>query len=175
MDTTELAAHVVGSGATTKELFERILERIQRYFQRLVRDPQDVEDCLQETVLLLQRSFVEEKYDPSRSFNVWLWLKARSVFGKWCKHRGRRMRSLDPGVAKPGNPQRSLERKLDAKVILDEVLERLGPETQEAFVLYYDAELTKQEVGEVLGLHRKAVAKKIREAHALIETLLEDR
>ncbi len=61
METTELAAHVVGSGATTKELFERILERIQRYFQRLVRDPQDVEDCLQETVLLLQHSFVAEK------------------------------------------------------------------------------------------------------------------
>ncbi len=175
MDTTELAAHVIGSGATTQELFDRILERIQRYFQRLVRDPQDVEDCLQETVLLLQRSLVEEKYDPSRSFNVWLWLKTRSVYGKWCKRRERRMCSLDSSVARLGDPQHTLERKLDAKAILDEVMERLGPETHEAFVLYYDAELTKQEVGEILGIHRKAVAKRIRDAHVLIEKLLEDR
>ncbi len=85
------------------------------------------------------------------------------------------MRSLDSGFAATESAQRTLERKLDAETVLDEVLERLGPETHQAFVLYYDAELTKQEVGEVLTMNRKAVAKRIREAYALIKKLLEDR
>ena len=36
-------------------LFERVMERIHRYFRRTLSDPADAEDCAQETMLLIER------------------------------------------------------------------------------------------------------------------------
>lgn len=179
MDTTQLAAQAVRNitHAANAELFERIVGRIHRYFRRMLRDDQEAEECLQETLVILVRSLREGKYDPERSFNTWLWLKARSVFGQWCRKRQRSLSGSGEGplpeeVPQAGDGQSDAERRLDAESVLGEVSRRLGRETYEAFLLYYEGGLTQTEVAEVLERDAKTVRKRISDAHELITELL---
>lgn len=178
MNTTQLAAEAVRNltHAANAELFERIVERIHRYFRRLLRNDQEAEECLQETLVLLVQSLREGKYDPDRSFNTWLWLKARSVFAQWCRKRERAQRHACEALTEdvPGGEDvlGQSERRLDAESVLDVVAARLGEEAYEAFLLYYEGGLTQSEVAEVVGRDAKTVRKRISDAHALISELL---
>lgn len=168
--TTALAEHALKSGID-QELFERIMRRIYRYFLRMVRDESDAQECLQETLLLLVRSLREEAYDPSYSFNGWMWLKASTVYAQWCRKRQRSERPVPSPAPRP--ELADVDRKLDAEEVLDAILERLGPKTYEAFQLYYREELTQAEVARIMGCGEKAVRQRIREAHALADALLD--
>lgn len=177
MHTTHLAGEAVRTAAASAELFERVLERIQRYFRGVVADAQEAEECLQETLVLLERSLREGTYDPTRSFNTWIWLKARSVFAQSCRRRGRRravpLADGADALPAPGSADaaRQVEERLDAAALLDALRRRLGEETYEAFVLFYEGGLTKGELAEVLGRDPKTVNKRLAEAHALLESL----
>jgi RNA polymerase sigma factor (sigma-70 family) len=157
--TTHLAGEVARATASmaSAELFERIMERIHRYFLKLVQTEDEAQECLQETLVLLERSLREGTYDPSRSFNTWIWVKARSVFAQRCRRLDtRRTTPLDQGgdglTGDDGtDAHRRIEQRLDAAAVLAAVRRRLGEETYEAFVLFYEGGLTKGEVAEVLG------------------------
>ncbi len=178
METSMLAGRVVRSLARMQvespsvrlshgDLVLRILPRLRRYFGRVV-GQQEAEDCLQETLVLIEQSLTKGTYDPSRSFNTWIWLKARTVYAQWCRRCARdRMGPLDV------DPTKSSDRltKLAAKELLDQVAARLGAETHEMFVLYYEGQLTQEEVAEVTGRDPKTVRKRLREAHALLDRL----
>ena len=177
--TTALAGEVIQAGAPAARvahatLFERIVERIHRYFRRMLRDPHEADECLQQTLVLLETSLRQRTYDPTRSFNAWMWLKARTVWAQWCRARERAPGPLPPvdPPARQDEQAQALER-LDAARILEAVRERLGGETYEAFVLYYEGGLTQAEVAQALDRDRKTVRKRIEEAHELIARLLE--
>jgi RNA polymerase sigma factor (sigma-70 family) len=133
-------------------------------------------ECVQRTLVELERSLREGTYDPARSFNAWMWLKARTAWAAWCRERERRPAPLPDEVqlgAAPDSPEVArVERRLDAEAVLAEVRRRLGDEAHEAFVLYYEGELTLAEVAETLGRDRKTVSRRIADAHALIDRLL---
>src|SRR5262245_12602249 len=92
--TTGIAGAAAGAGAAHAALFERVLERVYRYFRKTVWDAGEAEECAQRLLLELARSLKEGRYDPARSFNAWLWMKAHSVFVDWCRERGRRLEPL---------------------------------------------------------------------------------
>lgn len=184
--TTQLAADAMRSGSPAARvahglLFERVLERVHRYFRRMIRDANEAEECLSRTIVLLEESLRTNKYDPGRSFNAWMWLKAHTVYAQWCREREKRPAQLDIEV--PGDrvaARRSSEddgvvareRDLDAAHVLEQVRTRLGPEVYECFVLYYEGGLTQEEVATAVERDRKTVRKRIAEAHALIDELL---
>jgi len=176
--TTHLAGEAMRTGSPASRaahaaLFERVVTRVHRYFQRMCRDPHEADECLQRTLTLLEESLTRRAYDPGRSFNTWLWLKARTVHAQWCRERGRRPAPLPPErAADARDPSAAVDRRLDAAAVLAAVRERLGEESYEAFVLYYEGGLTQAEVGEALGRDRKTVRSRIAEAHALIDRLL---
>jgi len=175
--TTELAGEAMDSGAPASRvahaaLFQRILRRIYAYFRRMTRDEHEADDCLQQTLLLLQESLTRKTYDPDRSFNTWMWLKARTVWAQWCRKRERRPQALPEAVSDPRDDVAAATRRSDAAVILEQVRERLGDEAYEAFVLYYEGGLTQAEVAATLERDRKTVRDRIRSVHALIDELL---
>lgn len=177
--TTQLAGDVIRDGAPAARvahaaLFERVLTRIHRYFARMIRDAHEAEDCLQKTLVLLEQSLVRRDYDPSRSFNTWMWLKARTVFAQYCREHERRPVSLAEPAAAPDrrSPQAQLERQLDAQTVLKHLRDKVDPEAFEAFVLYYEGGLTQAEVAAALDRDRKTVRKRIAEAHAAVDELL---
>lgn len=177
-ETTEIAASAFAGGdasrAVRAALFERVIERIHRYFVKVVWDADAVDDCVQRTLLLLERSFQEGSYDPRRSFNRWMWIKAHSVYVDHCRERGRRMEPLpdeeqvaDSGAAggaarvgrAPGAEQAAIDARLDAEAILARLRESLGAEAFEAFVLFYDEGHTVTDIAAILGRDRKTVRK----------------
>ena len=174
MDTTLLAAECARTLApeASAELFERIFGRIHGYFLRLLGDPHAADDCLQETLILLQRSLREGKYDSSHSFNTWIWLKARSVYGLYCRRAERRPGALPEVLPCPDDEQARVERRLDAETLLKEVARRLGPETYEVFVLYYDSGLTQAEVSAIVGRDPKTIRGRIAQARELLDRLV---
>ena len=155
-------------------LFERILERIHRYFRRMLRDQDAAADCLQKTMTLLEESLSRGTYQPDRSFNTWMWLKARTVFAQYCRAHERRPARLegDRADVDQQDPSEAVAEKLDAVEVLARVREELGEETYECFVLYYESGLTQAEISAALERDRKTVRKRIREAHELIDKLL---
>lgn len=180
--TTQLAADAMESGSPGARLahallFERVLERVHRYFRRMVREPADAEDCLSRTIVLLEESLRARKYDPGRSFNAWMWLKAHTVWAQWCRERERRPAQLEGDEAPAPAARRvdgveARERTLDAAHVLEQVRRRLGAETYECFVLYYEGGLTQEEVAQALERDRKTIRKRLADAHALIDELL---
>lgn len=180
--TTRLAgdalAERTGESARHQILFERVASRIYRYFQKMVRNPEDAEECAQETLLLLERSLRDRRYDAERSFNTWMWIKAHTVWAQWCRRREKRAAevALAPehveGAFDSGQGPAEAEERLDKAVVLEQVRAELGEEAFEAFVLYYQGGLNHAEVGELLGRHRTTIAERIAAAHRVIDRLL---
>jgi RNA polymerase sigma factor (sigma-70 family) len=184
--TTQLAADAMRSGSPAARvahglLFERVLERVHRYFRRVIYDSHEAEECLSRTVVLLEESLRTGKYDPGRSFNAWMWLKAHTVYAQWCRERGKRPGQLEgdegasgPAIGRGGRESGVAlrEKELDAETVLRHVREKLGPEAYECFVLYYEGGLTQEEVSKAMERDRKTVRKRLAEAHELIDELL---
>lgn len=156
-------------------LFERIIERMHRYFARMVRDPAEAEECVQRALVELDRTIHDGRYDPKRSFNAWMWLKARTVWAQWCRQRGKAPCALRDGDGPPDarDALEAVDRRLDAVAVLEEVARRVGEEAREAFLLYYEGGLTLDEVAETIGRDRKTVSKRIAEAHQVIWRMLD--
>jgi RNA polymerase sigma factor (sigma-70 family) len=176
--TTQLAAEVVRSGAPAARvaltaLYERVLERIYRYFRRSLRDPNDADECLQRTVVLLEESLRERTYDPGRSFNAWMWLKARTVYAQWCRERDRSAAGLvDEGaVADDAQPQAHAEAAHDAAVVLARLRDALRPEVYETFVLAYTSGLSQREAAAALDCTDRTVRNRLKEAHEALAKL----
>ena len=176
--TTQLAGEALVESPTSSvrhgELFERIAARIFRYFSKTVWDRDQAEELSQRTLVELERSLRESSYDPARSFNAWMWLKAHTVFAQWCRERERRRDvPLDREPAARGSPTSQIDARLDAEKVLREVQRRLGDETYEILVLVYEGGLTQVEVSEAVGRDRKTVAARLRDARALAAELLD--
>ena len=177
--TTDLARSVIVEGSVEARaehaaLFERIVARIHRYFCRLTPTVSDADDCLQRALLLLEESLCAGKFDPGRSFNAWMWLKARTVFAQWVRERQRQEHLREAGgavvEARPEDPDP--EQGTHTQALLRAVQARLGSETYETFLLYYEGGLTQAEVGEVVGRDRKTVRQRVRAAQDLLRALM---
>ena len=88
--TTHMAANCLLEQDSAKSqamaaLFERVMGRIHRYFHRVIWNRDDAEDCYQQTLERLVESLQRGTYDAERSFNTWLWLKARAVYAQHCR------------------------------------------------------------------------------------------
>ncbi len=177
--TTELAGDAfhepLSERARHAALFERIAERIYGYFRRTVRDATEAEELAQRTLVELERTLRDRSYDPARSFNVWMWLKAHTVYAQWCRERGKRAEELEAEAVPERSPpgEQAVDARLDAEKVLLEVRRRLGDETYEILALCYEGGLTQVEVAEAVGRDRKTVATRLREARALAARLLE--
>jgi RNA polymerase sigma factor (sigma-70 family) len=180
--TTELAGEAYRETRAARErhaeLFERITARIYRYFAKQVWDAHEAEELAQRTLLELERSLRERSYDPARSFNAWMWLKAHTVFAQWCRDRARRRAALEGGptaAATLTNATDAVDARLDAEKVLREIQSRLGEETYEVLVLVYEGGLTQAEVADAIGRDRKTIAARLREARDLAQKLLDPR
>jgi len=165
-----------GSAVSNEELVERISRRLLAYFTRLV-GPAEAEDCLQETLVALQESFLKGRYDRQRSFNAWAWLKARTVYAQWCRTHQRLQRAVAEGAELQGEttqptPATRVDARLDASQLLDKLALAFGEETRELFVLYYEGDLSQDQVAELVGRDPKTVRKRLRAAHRFLEQAL---
>ncbi len=177
--TTHLAARALAERKSQNRhhgrLFERILPRLSNYFYKQVWRSDDVDELVSQTLLLLQRSLREKSYDPTRSFNAWLWIKAHTVFLKYLR-RLRSEKTAVPlfGLADPARPQEQIvDARHDARLLLEKLQAALGPEDYELFLLACDERLNLVEISQILGRARKTLRKRLQASLALARRLME--
>lgn len=181
--TTHMAGAAVGDPSERSlraALFERVLQRIHRYFTRVIWDSVAVDDCVQQTLLLLERSLQEGGYDPRRSFNRWMWLKAHSVYVEHCRTRARAPASLPvdplPDESRSGDPAgdstQSVDSRLDAESVLRRLRADLDDETFAMFALFFGEGHNVSEVAAITGRDRKTVRKRLDSAKRAALALL---
>ncbi len=176
--TTHLAGGAVGNPAERSlraALFERILFRIHRYFTRVVWDADAAEDCVQQTLLKLERSLQEGTYDPRRSFNRWMWLKAHTVFIEHCRAHAKKPLALpdEAVLGEDGLAEVQVDSKLDAEAVLTHLRANLESEDFEMFVLFFGERCTVTEISTITGRDRKTVRKRLDLAKRAATRLLE--
>ena len=147
-------------------LYNRHVNRVHRICYRIVLDPSQVQDCVQEVWLKVFRKLGRFRYD--RSFAAWLNSVAANAaidhYRKWIRH-GSRIKDYEihtRAVAKDENPA---DRQLDDALVqrrISEALKTISVNQRTAFVLRYYEEMPITEIAQILGCTEGAVRTHIR-------------
>jgi len=163
-------------------LIARYQNRLYRYLLRLVREPAEAEDLFQQCWLRVAEKI--HSYDPSRSFDSWLFTVARNLA---LDHLRRvHPQSLDEPALR-GSDSESFADRLPSREILplDRILEseRSGklaaalsdlPATyREVVSLRFEEEMKLEEIAEVLGAPLSTVKTRLRRSLAQLRSTLE--
>ncbi len=149
-------------------LYKRHVDRVHRICYRIVLDPSQVQDCVQEVWLKVFRKL--GRFHCDRPFAAWLNTvtanTAIDYYRKWIRHRNRNRiinGGIHPGTAatneNPGN------RQLDGALIQErirEALETISVNQRTAFVLRYYEEMSIADIAQALGCSEGAVRTHIR-------------
>jgi RNA polymerase sigma-70 factor, ECF subfamily len=164
-----------GDQAALAELIRRHQGRLYQVAYRLLRDPLETEDALQEVFLKVVEH--AHRFTPQGSVRAWL----HRITANHCLNLLRRrhpQESLDqddaPALAAPGaTPLEALEER-DLSRRLEQLLEALPENQRRALVLKRFAGLSYQEIGEEMGLSPQAVDGLLKRARQFLKKALQD-
>jgi len=173
-ETFSLEALRAGDRAEFARLVETYYELVYRLALKMLNDPQDAEDVLQETFFKALRGI--QKFDGRSSLSTWLYRIATNEALMALRRRRPDIVSTDEPLENEEGEQEPLqivdwcclpERDLmsaEAKRYLDEAIARLSPNLRAVFVLRDIQGLSTQETGEVLNLSETAVKTRLSRA-----------
>jgi RNA polymerase sigma-70 factor (ECF subfamily) len=164
-----------GDPAALAELIRRHQGRLYQVAYRLLRDPLEAEDALQEVFLKVVEH--AHRFEPQASVRAWL----HRITVNHCLNLLRRrhpQESLDqedgPALAAAGaTPLEALEER-DLSRRLEQLLEALPENQRRALVLKRFAGLSYQEIGEEMGLSSQAVDGLLKRARQFLKKALQD-
>jgi len=140
-------------------LYNRYVDRVHRICYRIVLDPSQVQDCVQEVWLKVFRNI--DRFQCSKSFAAWLNSVSANTaidyYRKWIKRSSRIDSDEIRTVVTDENPG---ERKLDGALTqqrICEALEKISVNQRTAFILRYYEEMSINEIAETLGCTDGAV------------------
>jgi len=169
-----LEALKAGDRAEFARLVEAYSELIYRLAIKMMNDPQDAEDVLQETFVKALRGI--QKFDGRSSLSTWLYRIATNEALMALRRQKPNLISTDePLEAEEGGqepiqivdwcclPEEELM-SAEAQRYLDEAIDRLTPNLRAVFVLRDIEGLSTQETGEILNLSETAVKTRLSRA-----------
>jgi RNA polymerase sigma-70 factor (ECF subfamily) len=164
-----------GETAALAELIRRHQARLYQLTYRLLKDPLEAEDALQEVFLKAHEHAA--RFEPKGSVSAWL----HRIAANHCFNRLRQRRpqeSLDeedaPALAAPGaTPLEALEEsQLAAR--LEELLALLPENQRRALILKRFGDLSYQEIADLMGLSIPAVDGLLKRARQFLKKALKD-
>ena len=163
-----------GDRAEFARLVDRYYEMIYRLAIKMVNNPQDAEDILQETFIKAYRHL--EKFDGRSSLSTWLYRIATNEALMFLRRQKPDMISVDEtldtgeGDIEPiqvvdwsSLPEDELM-STEAQVYLDKAVEKLSPSLRVVFVLRDIQNLSTRETAEVLNISETAVKTRLSRA-----------
>ena len=145
-------------------LYNRHVDRVHRICYRIVLDPSQVQDCVQEVWLKVFRNI--DRFQCSKSFAAWLNSVSANTaidyYRKWIKRNNRIDSDQIRAMVTDENPG---ERKLDGALIQQRIYETLGKisvNQRTAFILRYYEDMPVAEIAQTLGCTKGAVRTHIR-------------
>lgn len=163
-----------GDRAEFARLVDKYHEMIYRLAIKMVNNPQDAEDILQETFIKAYRHL--EKFDGRSSLSTWLYRIATNEALMFLRRQKPDMISVDEtldtgeGEVEPlkivdwsSLPEDELM-SAEAQVYLDKAVEKLSPSLRVVFVLRDIQSLSTRETAEVLNISETAVKTRLSRA-----------
>ena len=145
-------------------LYDRHIDRVHRICYRIVLDPSQVQDCVQEVWLKVFRNI--DRFQCSKSFAAWLNSVSANTaidyYRKWIKRNNRIDSDEIRAVVTDENPG---ERKIDGALTqqrICEALEKISVNQRTAFVLRYYEDMSVAEIAKILCCTKGAVRTHIR-------------
>ena len=164
-----------GDQAALAELIRRHQGRLYQVAYRLLQDPLEAEDALQEVFLKVYEH--AHRFEPQATVSAWL----HRITANHCLNLLRRRRpqeSLDqeggPNPPDPGASPLEILEEHDLNRQLEELLNSLPENQRRALVLKRFAGLSYQEIGAELGLSPQAVDGLLKRARQFLKKALQD-
>jgi RNA polymerase sigma-70 factor, ECF subfamily len=147
------------------ELIDRYEAKLTRYIKKFTQNTEDVSDIIQ--VVFIKAYVNLQSFDPTRSFNSWIYRIAHNESVTYLKKRGgERVSFIDFDTffphpfAKETSDEKALSR--EDKEALDKSLDQISLKYREVLVLYYYEELSYQEIADVLHIPIATVGVRIK-------------
>ncbi len=147
-------------------LYHRHIDRVHRICHRIVLDPSQTLDCVQEVWLKVFRSL--GRWQGRSSFAVWLnSVAANTAIDHYrrSKRRGNHVDMDDPEVESLAADEHTGEQQLDDRLVrqrIQEALEQISMSQRTAFVLRYYEDMPLSEIARILGCREGTVRTHIR-------------
>ncbi len=163
-----------------EELIENYADMVYRIAYRILQDPHDAEDAMQETFLTVYRRI--NSFRGESKFSTWLYRLATNVALDMIRARQRKQGrdvvwddSEEEGAPLPDTftplPEELLLRQ-EAIDLLEEAIAHLSPKLRTALVLYELEGLPMREVAEILGISESAAKVRVHRARAQLQKYL---
>ncbi|MFZ2303379.1 MAG: RNA polymerase sigma factor [Minisyncoccia bacterium] len=184
MDTRDnelILGYIEGDTEALTEIVARNIGLVYRYALRMTKDIEQAEDITQETFVKLWRNI--HKFDTEKNFRTWIlgiahntaidFLRKRkiSVFSDFDTKDERNAITDTLADIAPLAPE--IFEKEETKKLLDSALEQISPMHHEVLALYYEEDLTFNEIGEILNKPLNTVKSQYRRALEELRKILE--
>ncbi len=155
-------------------LVGRYQARLQRYGRKFLREPELIEDAVQEVFLKAYRHL--QSFNPSLKFSSWIYRIAHNVFVSTLGREARqpfRFFDFDTLLARGAGsePETAPEHRREMKEMAEQGLEQLNPKYREVLILYYLEELSYQEISDVLQVPLATVGVRLRRAREALKAV----
>jgi RNA polymerase sigma-70 factor (ECF subfamily) len=136
-------------------LYHRYVEKVHRICYRIVLDPSQVQDCVQEVWLKVFRSL--DRFRSGRSFAAWLNTvtanTAIDYYRKWVRQSTHRDRQKDYVEALTADKQTKTQQpdEIPVQQKIREALEGISVNQRTAFILRYFEEMSTADIARILG------------------------
>jgi len=168
-DTELLEAWRAGDRVAGRQLVDRHLPAIGRFFANKVTAEHDAEDLVSATFERLAKAL--ERYRGNASVRTYLFSIAHNVLREYIRDRQRKVGRLDTEVSildLGPSPSAALARHRDEQRLLH-ALRALPIAHQIVLELSFFEELSRSEIAEITGLPEGTVASRLRKARELLE------
>jgi RNA polymerase sigma-70 factor, ECF subfamily len=144
--------------AALAEAVARYQHRLYRYFLRLVRDPASADDLFQQTWLNVVRQI--HRYDPSRSFDTWLFAIAHNAAIDLLRRRpGESIEDCPIASQSPDALSAAITHQRSAMVA--EAIGTLPAAYRETLTLRFEEGMKLEEIAEVTGAPLSTVKSRV--------------
>lgn len=157
-----------GDGDAYRLLLDDVSAELRGFFRRRARDPQEVEDLLQEALLTLHRA--RHTYDPARPFEPWLYAIARNAAID--AYRRGRQRTRFESLADDAAPLDVAGDEPGDEPSLDGVLARLPDAQRDALEMVKLRGLTIEDAAARAGVSPGAMRVRIHRGYRALRALL---
>lgn len=176
-----IAEYAAGDEEAFKTIVTRYLKPLYNFIYRLTGKQEEADDITQEVFVKLWKNI--KKYNPDQNFKPWLYKITRNTTIDW--QRRRKAVVFSDFETEDGEnyfeesltdlnplPEEVFSRAEDKK-FMDGVLKKISPLYREVLSLYYESDMTFDEIGKVLGKPLNTVKSQHRRAIMQLRKLLD--
>lgn len=148
-------------------LVDRYEEKLSRYGRKFLSREEDIEDMVQEMFIRAYQNI--QSFDPKQRFSPWMYRIAHNTFVNELRRKSRSpffTVDFDSFVGHPHAdevPERDAEAR-EMREMVAKGLEQLAPKYREVLILFYEENLSYQEIADVLQVPLGTVSVRMKRA-----------